>query len=122
MPGNAGRAAAALRAPPRGADQCRGSTGRSHPFERGTARARLEAARRQAGAQLSLLTTELQKMESARTEREARRAEAQGALAELRLALAARQSALEALERLEDDREGYGAGVRAIFSKAAAAE
>ena len=61
-------------------------------------------------------------MESARTEREARRAEAQGALAELRLALAARQSALEALERLEDDREGYGAGVRAIFSKAAAAE
>ena len=86
------------------------------------ARARLEAARRQTGAQLSLLTTELQQMEAARTEREARRAEAQGALAELRLALAARQSALEALERLEGEREGYGAGVRAIFSKAAAAE
>jgi len=85
-------------------------------------RARLEAARRQTGAQLSLLTAELQKMEAARTEREARRAEAQGALAELRLALAARQSALEALERLEGEREGYGAGVRAIFSKAAAAE
>ncbi len=85
-------------------------------------RARLEAARRQTGARLSLLTTELQKTEAARTEREARRAEAQGALAELRLALAARQSALEALERLEGEREGYGGGVRAIFSKAAAAE
>ncbi len=82
----------------------------------------LEAARRQTGAQLSLLTTELQQMEAARTERETRRAQAHEALAELRVTVAARQSALEALERLEGEREGYGAGVRAIFSKAAAAE
>jgi chromosome segregation protein len=86
------------------------------------ARARLEAARRQTGAQMSLLTSELQQLEAARAEREARRGEAQEALAALRLTLAARQSALEALERLEGEREGYGAGVRAIFSKAAAAE
>ncbi len=95
---------------------------RSEAEQLAGARARLEAARRQTGAQLSLLTVELQQMETARTEREVRRAEAQEALAELRLALAARQSALEALERLEGEREGYGAGVRAIFSKAAAAE
>ncbi|HET8577281.1 MAG TPA: chromosome segregation protein SMC [Methylomirabilota bacterium] len=86
------------------------------------ARARLEAARRHTGAQLSLLSVELQQLEATRTACEARRAEAQQALAELRLTLAARQSALEALERLEGEREGYGAGVRAIFSKAAAAE
>jgi chromosome segregation protein len=36
----------------------------------------------------------------------------------MRLALAARQSELEALERLEREREGYGAGVRAVFSTA----
>ncbi len=35
------------------------------------------------------------------------------------MALGARQSALEALERLEREREGYGAGVRAIFTRTA---
>jgi chromosome segregation protein len=86
------------------------------------ARSRLEAARRQTGAQLSLLNTELQQLEAARIERESRRALAQAALAELRVTLAARQSALESLQQLEGEREGYGAGVRAIFSKSAAAE
>jgi chromosome segregation protein len=97
-------------------------TTRSEAERLAGSRARLEAARRETGAQLSLLTAELQQMEAARTEREVRRVEAQEALAELRLSLAARQSALEALERLEGEREGYGAGVRAIFSKTAAAE
>ncbi len=35
-----------------------------------------------------------------------------------RLALAARESQLESLELLEREREGYGAGVRAIFASA----
>src|SRR5713101_4611193 len=64
-------------------------------------RLRLEAARQRAGAQLSLLSTELHEIEAARRDRETARAEAQEALAGLRVKLAARQSALEALERLE---------------------
>jgi len=79
-------------------------------------RLRLEAASQRAGAQLSLLSTELQEIEAARRDREATRAEAQEAVAGLRVKLAARQSALEALERLEREREGYGAGVRAMFA------
>jgi chromosome segregation protein len=84
------------------------------------ARLRLEAARQRTGAQLSLLSTELQEIESARRDREAVRAAAQESLAELRVKLAARQSAREALERLEREREGYGAGVRAMFARTAA--
>ena len=80
-------------------------------------RLRLEAARQRTGAQLSLLSTELQEIESARRDREAVRAAAQESLAELRVKLAARRSALEALERLEREREGYGAGVRAMFAR-----
>ena len=80
-------------------------------------RRRLEAASQRAGVQLSLLSTELQEIEAARRDRETARAEAQEALAGLRVKLAARQSALEALERLEREREGYGAGVRAMFAR-----
>ena len=79
-------------------------------------RRRLEAASQRADVQLSLLSTELQEIEVARRERETARAEAQEAAAGLRVKLAARQSALEALERLEREREGYGAGVRAMFA------
>jgi chromosome segregation protein len=85
------------------------------------ARARVEAARRHTGVQLSLLTAELQEVEVERAAKEHLRAQAQGALAELRVSLAATDSALEALDRLERAREGYGAGVRAIFSDAASA-
>ncbi len=80
-------------------------------------RARLETARQRAGAQLSLLSTELQEIEATRRDRETVRAQAQEALAGLRVRLASRQSALEALERLEREREGYGAGVRAMFAR-----
>jgi chromosome segregation protein len=85
-------------------------------------RLRLEAARQRAGAQLSLLSTELLEIEGARRDRETARAEAQEALAGLRVKLAARQSALEALERLEREREGYGAGVRAMFARPGAGD
>ena len=80
------------------------------------ARLRLEAARQRTGAQLSLLNTELQEIEATRRDREAARGAAQEALAELRVRLATRLSALDALERLEREREGYGAGVRAMFA------
>src|SRR5262247_4877425 len=40
----------------------------------------------------------------------------------MRVTLAARESAREALARLEREREGYGAGVRAIFSEHASGQ
>ena len=90
---------------------------RSEAEELAATRTRLETARQRAGAQLSLLTTELQEIETARRDGEAVRTRAQEALAGLRVRLASRQSALEALERLEREREGYGAGVRAMFAR-----
>jgi chromosome segregation protein len=86
------------------------------------ARARLDVTRRQTGAQLSLLTAELGDVEAERAAVEHLRAEGQESLAELRVSVAAKESALEALDRLERDREGYGAGVRAIFSDGATAQ
>jgi len=83
--------------------------------------AHFEAARRHTGVQLSLLTAELGEIERERAGKERLRVEAQEALAELRVGVAATESALEALQQLERAREGYGAGVRAIFSDAAAA-
>jgi chromosome segregation protein len=56
-------------------------------------------------------------LEAALADREAVRLDVQSRLSELRLAQAARRSSLEALERLEREREGYGAGVRAVFSE-----
>jgi chromosome segregation protein len=49
------------------------------------------------------------------------RIHAQESLAALRVAIAAKESAREALSRLEREREGYGAGVRSLFSAQAAA-
>ena len=86
------------------------------------ARARLDVTRRQTGVQLSLLTAELGNVEAERATVEHLRAEAQESVAELRVSVAAKESALEALDRLERDREGYGAGVRAIFSDGATAQ
>src|SRR5262249_59817301 len=53
---------------------------------------------------------------------EALRAHAQESLATLRVAIAAKESAREALHRLEREREGYGAGVRSLFSPHATTE
>ncbi|MBI4587643.1 MAG: chromosome segregation protein SMC [Candidatus Rokubacteria bacterium] len=79
------------------------------------ARGRLEASRRQVLEELSRLESRLLSVERELAAREAGRHRAQAELAELRLTQAAQQSRLEALERLEREREGYGAGVRAIF-------
>jgi len=81
-------------------------------------RGALEHRARAVGTQLSLLEAEHRDVRSARAAREAERDAAQASLAEHQLALAARRSALEALERLEREREGYGAGVRAVFASA----
>src|SRR5215472_18711019 len=80
-------------------------------------RAHLVAAHQQTGVQLSLLTAELSELEALRARHDEQRAQQQEALADLRMKLAARQSEREALARLEREREGYGAGVRAIFSE-----
>ena len=67
------------------------------------------------GAQRDGLTRELE-------ERARLLAETERRLAEGRLALAARCSSLEALRELERAREGYGAGVRAVFGQSAGGE
>ncbi len=79
-------------------------------------RLRVEERRRAAGQQLSLLEAERRQVVGEREAGEAEREQRQGALGDLRLALAARESQLESLEQLEREREGYGAGVRAVFA------
>jgi chromosome segregation protein len=66
-------------------------------------------------AELSSLSAERERLTALLTERQASLAAAEAALAETRLALASRSSAFEALDVLETAREGYGAGVRAVF-------
>jgi chromosome segregation protein len=84
-------------------------------------RASLEAERAEARAALALLEEDRRRLAARAADAEAQRAEAQAALERLRLALAGCQSSLQALEQLEREREGYGEGVRAVFSGAAAA-
>ena len=79
-------------------------------------RRRLETSFEQTGAQLSLLSGEREQVEQELGRQEALRAQAQESLATLRVAIAAKESAREALHRLEREREGYGAGVRSLFS------
>jgi chromosome segregation protein len=85
-------------------------------------RGEFEAFRRQVLAELSDLEARRAGVEEELAAREALRDRSQAQLAELRLAQAAQQSRLEALERLEREREGYGAGVRAIFASGGAAK
>jgi len=79
------------------------------------ARAELEAACARAESRRAALAAERARVEAALEETARRLGEAQTALAGARLALTARQSSLEALRQLERAREGYGAGVRALF-------
>jgi chromosome segregation protein len=80
------------------------------------ARRRLETSVEQTGVQLSLLTGEREQVEEELGRQGAMRVHAQESLASLRVAIAAKESAREALDRLEREREGYGAGVRSLFS------
>jgi chromosome segregation protein len=85
------------------------------------ARRRLESSFEQTGVQLSLLSGEREQVEQELGRQETLRAEVQESLATLRVTMAAKESAREALGRLEREREGYGAGVRSLFSPQAGA-
>ena len=80
-------------------------------------RAILETARDRAVAELASLADERARLTSLLDERTAALRAAEQRLAEDRLALAARRSSLDALRALEQAREGYGGGVRAVFSE-----
>jgi chromosome segregation protein len=79
-------------------------------------RAVVETARARALADLGSLAAERAALERSLREREQELATATAELAEIRVMLAARQSSLDSVRELMRVREGYGAGVRAIFS------
>src|SRR5437879_5507784 len=72
-----------------------------------------EAGRQELGA----LAGERAELATRLAAEERRLAEAEGALANARVTLAAHRSSLDALAALERAREGYGAGVRAVFDQ-----
>jgi len=78
-------------------------------------RAVLETARDLAVSELSSLSVERERLAETLADRSGRLTEAEQALAQARVDLAARSSSRDALRELEIAREGYGAGVRAIF-------
>ncbi|HLE84874.1 MAG TPA: hypothetical protein VJG13_11085, partial [Thermoanaerobaculia bacterium] len=78
-------------------------------------------SRRRVLEELSHLEGRWSSLEGELAARESERDRNQARVGDVRLAQAASQSRLEALERLEREREGYGAGVRAIFSEGGAA-
>jgi chromosome segregation protein len=79
----------------------------------------LESARDRAVSELTSLVAERERLAQALTSCEGRLAESQARLARARLDLAARSSSRDAVRELEVAREGYGAGVRALFADAA---
>ena len=80
-------------------------------------RAALESAHDAAVTELTSLVDERERLTQALADREGRLAEAEGRLAQARLDLAARSSSRDAVRELEVAREGYGAGVRAVFAE-----
>jgi chromosome segregation protein len=80
-------------------------------------RAMAELAREQALVELTSLTGERETLEARLAECERELSEATARLAELRVTVAARRSSLDSLRELERVREGYGAGVRAVFAE-----
>lgn len=79
------------------------------------ARTLLESGRERTVAELAARVAERNEAAAGLEDRTRRLGETEQRLAETRLALAARRSSLAALRQLEQAREGYGAGVRAIF-------
>src|SRR5436309_1315279 len=80
-------------------------------------RASLAQARDVTRTELGELASERDRLATRLAADERRLAEAEAALANARVALAAHQSSLGALAALERAREGYGAGVRAVFDQ-----
>ncbi|MFI4943611.1 MAG: chromosome segregation protein SMC, partial [Burkholderiales bacterium] len=83
------------------------------------ARVNLEAAREQAVSALAALAAEREQLVLTLGDREQRLSIAEETLAQARLDLAARSSSRDAVRDLELAREGYGAGVRAVFAGSA---
>jgi chromosome segregation protein len=81
-------------------------------------RATVEAAHGRALAALSTLGVERERLQSMIAAHEAELATAEMTLGDARLAYVSKSSQLEALRALEAAREGYGAGVRAVFAAA----
>jgi chromosome segregation protein len=79
-------------------------------------RAILETSRDRVVAELSTLSGERERLEALLADRERALAAAEGRLADVRVQLAARKSSYDALSELDRVREGYGAGVRAVFA------
>jgi len=92
------------------------ATARSEADGLAAAWRRLESSFEEAGTQLSLLTGEREQVGQELQGQERLRLQAQESLAALRVNLAAKESALQSLRRLEREHEGYGAGVRSLFS------
>src|SRR5213076_1980992 len=84
-------------------------------------RASLAQARDVTRTELGELASERDRLATRLAADERRLAEAEAALANARVALAAHRSSLDALAALERAREGYGAGVRAVFEQERAA-
>ncbi len=80
-------------------------------------RGRFTEARDAARTELGALEGERLRLGALLADVERRLAEAESQLADARLTLAARRSSFEALAELERQREGYGAGVRAVFGQ-----
>jgi chromosome segregation protein len=76
----------------------------------------LESRRAETLARLETLAAERQRLTAALARAEQALADAEAEATDHRLALAARRSSLEALGALDRAREGYGAGVRALFA------
>ena len=80
-------------------------------------RGSLAAARDRAAAELVTLEEQRKRLQEQEATAERRLTEAETQLADARVELAARRSSFEALSELEHAREGYGAGVRAVFAE-----
>ena len=80
-------------------------------------RAELTVVLNRAAAEFSSLEEERRRLDVEEADETRRSIEAEARLADARVALAARRSSFEALSELERAREGYGAGVRAVFAE-----
>ena len=80
-------------------------------------RAALTVVRNRAAAEFSSLEEERRRLDAEEADETRRSIEAEARLADARVGLAARRSSFEALSELERAREGYGAGVRAVFAE-----
>ena len=80
-------------------------------------RAALTVVLNRAAAEFSSLEEERRRLDVEEADETRRSIEAEARLADARVALAARRSSFEALSELERAREGYGAGVRAVFAE-----